>query len=222
MGTPEPAPTVYLVDDDRSFLGAMARLLAASGHRVQTFSSTTQFFLDRPPNARGCVVADLDMPVRDGLALQEELAASSNPLPILFLTGHGDIAATVRAMRGGAEDFLEKRAPRAELIKAIDRALARDATSQAERAERAAVRARFEALSNREREVLALVIEGQLNKTIAAALGISERTVKLHRQAITTKVGVRSVAMLARLALQAGMFEAPDPPRPPKTFPKVQ
>ena len=149
------------------------------------------------------MVADLQMPGLSGLDLQAALAASDNPLPVLFLTGHGDIPTSVHAMRLGAEDFLTKSAPREALLAAVDRALARDARERAERERVEAARARFATLTAREREVLEHVLRGQLNKQIAADLGIHERTVKLHRTAITNKVGVQSVAELTQLWMEA-------------------
>ena len=128
------APTVQIVDDDASFLAATSRLLRASGFAVKTFSSASEFLAQRDTDAPGCVVADLQMPGMNGLDLQSALARTRNPLPILFLTGHGDIPSTVRAMRGGAEDFLEKRAPKEKLLDAVKRALARDAREREERA----------------------------------------------------------------------------------------
>ena len=200
-----PTPTVFVVDDDASFLAAVSRLLRATGHSVRTFPSAAEFLKDLPADGPGCVVADLQMPGLSGLDLQAALARSKNPLPVLFLSGHGDIPASVRAMRQGAEDFLTKRAPKEELIEAVKRALARDARERAERARIQGLRARFDPPTEREREVLQHVIRGQLNKQIAADLGIHERTVKLHRTAITTKLGVPSVAELTRLAQEAGL-----------------
>ena len=122
-------PTVHAVDDDASFLSAISRLLRANGFVVKTYSSAREFLLRREADAPGCVLADLQMPGMDGLELQSVLEQSCNPLPILFLTGHGDIPSTVRAMRGGAEDFLEKLAPKKQLLDAVKRALARDAVN---------------------------------------------------------------------------------------------
>ena len=152
------------------------------------------------------MLADVQMPGMNGLELQSALAQSRNPLPILFLTGHGDIPSSVRAMRDGAEDFLEKRAPKAQLLDAVKRALARDAREREARARQREVRARFDALTTRELEVLGHVVRGRLNKQIAGDLGIHERTVKLHRTAITTKLRVQSVAELTRLTDEAGLF----------------
>jgi len=210
-------PIVRIVDDDPSFLVATSRLLRASGFAVKTFSSASDFLAQRDTDSPGCVVADLQMPGMNGLDLQSALTRSHNPLPILFLTGHGDIPSSVRAMRGGAVDFLEKRAPKEKLLDAVRRALARDAREREERARHRELRARFDALSQRELEVLSHVVQGRLNKQIAGDLGIHERTVKLHRTAITTKLGVQSVAELTRLTLEAGIFEASA-----TTFPKGQ
>jgi FixJ family two-component response regulator len=207
-------PIVHLVDDDPSFLTAVSRLLKASGYEVLPFTSASAFLQQHGTDTAGCVVADLQMPGLDGLGLQAALAATINPLPVLFLTGEGDITSTVRAMRSGAEDFLEKTAPKEALLDAVQRALARDARERGARCRHAALRARLEALTQREREVLGHVVQGRLNKQIAADLGIHERTVKLHRTAITTKLGVRSSAELARLVQQAGAAPQPEP-----TFP---
>ena len=192
-----------MVDDDPSFRTAVSRLLRAAGHQVKAFSSASEFVQSLPATGPGCVVADLQMPGLSGLDLQAALAASDNPLPVLFLTGHGDIPTSVQAMRLGAEDFLTKRAPREALLGAVTRALARDARERAERTRVREARARFATLTVREREVLEHVLRGQLNKQIAADLGIHERTVKLHRTAITSKVGVQSVAELAQLWMAA-------------------
>jgi two-component system, LuxR family, response regulator FixJ len=207
-------PIVHLVDDDASFLAAISRLLRASGFAVKAFSSACDFLEHREANAPGCVLADLEMPEMSGLELQSALARTCNPLPILFLTGHGDIPSTVHAMRGGAEDFLEKRASKEKLLNAVNRALARDARERVERARQRELRARFATLTNRELEVLGHVVLGRLNKQIAADLCIHERTVKLHRTAITTKLRVQSVAELTRATDEAGIFTASTP-----TFP---
>lgn len=203
MTSSAPQPTVFVVDDDTSFRSAVSRLLRAAGHQVKGFSSASEFVQSLPATGPGCVVADLQMPGLSGLDLQAALLGSDNPLPVLFLTGQGDIPTSVHAMRLGAEDFLTKRAPREALLDAVDRALARDARERAERARVQGARARFNTLTGREREVLEHVLRGQLNKQIAGDLGIHERTVKLHRTAITTKVGVQSVAELTQLWMEA-------------------
>ena len=198
-------PTVHVVDDDGPFLLAISRLLRASGFAVRTYLSASDFLARRDEDAPGCVVCDLQMPEVDGLDLQAALARTPAPPPMLFLTGHADTVSTVRAMRGGAEDFLEKRAPKEQLLDAVQRALERNGRERAERARRGDLSQRFEAVSPREREVLELVLQGRLNKQIAGDLGIHERTVKVHRKSIMTKLGVRSVAALTRLAQEAGV-----------------
>lgn len=204
------ASVVYLVDDDASFLKAVARLLHASGFEVATFYNATDFLEQHRADLRGCVVTDLRMPGLNGLEFQAALARSANPLPVLFLTGEGDIPASVNAMRRGAEDFLEKRAPRKQLLDAVRRALERDAREHAGRRRLLELRTRFNALSEREYEVLGHVVQGKLNKQIAGDLSIHERTVKLHRTAITTKLRVQSVAELTRLVQEAGLFTSGD------------
>jgi len=199
---PSSTPLVRIVDDDASFLTALARMLRASGFAVKTFVSAEEF-LSRPElEVPGCVLVDLQMPGLSGLDLQEALAKDGHGLPVVFLSGRGDIPTTVQAMRRGAEDFLTKRAPRAEVLDAVKRALERDARERAARDRLDAVRARFAALTPREREVLQHVVQGQLNKQIAYDLGIHERTVKLHRTALMTKLGVSSVAELTKLWME--------------------
>jgi FixJ family two-component response regulator len=203
----EPVPIVRIVDDDVSFLTAVARMLRASGFVVKTFASAVEFLARPELDAPGCVLVDLQMPGLSGLDLQEALAKSGHLLPVIFLSGHGDIPTTVRVMRGGAEDFLTKLAPEVKIIEAVKRALERDANERAERATLAALRAPFAALTPRELEVLKHVVRGRLNKQIAYDLGIHERTVKLHRTAITTKLGVHSTAELTRLWMEVGNLE---------------
>lgn len=199
-------PTVFLVDDDASFLTAATRLLRASGFAVQPFSSSHAFLTQLGADTRGCVIADLQMPEMSGLDLQAAMVRKRNALPVVFLTGQGDIPSTVRAMREGAEDFLEKRAQKAKLITAVRRALAREVWERETRAKAREAQTRLGKLSEREHEVLNHVLRGALNKQIAGDLGICERTVKLHRTSITTKLGVQSVAEIARLAQEAGTF----------------
>ena len=203
---PSPLPLVRVVDDDASFLKGVARMLRASGFAVETFASAAEFLARPEPDVPGCVLVDLQMPGLSGLDLQEALAKAGRPMPVVFLSGHGDVPTTVRAMRRGAEDFLTKRAPKEELLDAVKRALARDARERAERARVEALRAPFAALTSREREVLAHVLTGQLNKQIAGDLGIDERSVKRHRTSIMTKLQVQSVAELTRLVQDAGLW----------------
>lgn len=198
-------PTVFVVDDDESHLSSMERLLRASGYRVECFSSAPALLERLAAPAAGCIVTDLKMPEMDGVGLQRALAATEAPLPIVFLTGHGDIQTGVGAMRDGAEDFLVKSAPAADLLAAIDRALARGRQEEEERARSRELRTRFDRLTPRERDVLTHVLQGLMNKTIAARLGIAERSVKRHRTSIMRKTGVDSVAALVHLAVEAGV-----------------
>lgn len=195
---------VHVVDDDASFLTAMARLLRAGGYEVKTFPSAANFLQHPPADAPGCVIVDLQMPGLSGLELQDALATRGNPLPVVFLTGHGDIPTSVHAMRQGAEDFLTKPVKRQDLFEVVQRALARAVKEREQRARQLELRARFDTLTPREREVLRHVLSGQLNKQIAGDLGTSERTVKAHRANIMAKLHVQSVAELVHLAQEAG------------------
>jgi len=189
---------VHVVDDDGSFARSMTRLLGAHGFYVRAFGSGAELLAGIPADPRGCVVMDLRMPGLDGLQVQDALASRGIRLPVVFLTGQADIPSSVRAMRQGAVDFLEKRAPERDLVAAIRRALDADDA-------RSGLRERFARLSGRELEILRHVVRGRMNKQIAADLGIHERTVKLHRSAITSKLGVRSAAELATLVRDAGI-----------------
>ncbi len=199
-------PTVFVIDDDLSFLRSLSRLLRASGFPVVAHNSAAEFLAQLRPDLRGCVITDLQMPGMDGMALQQALLEADNPLPILFLTGHGDIPTSVHAIRSGAEDFLTKNAPKEQLLDAVRRALARNVRERAERARLENLRAPFAELTAREREVLAHVLTGQLNKQIAGDLGIDERSVKRHRTSIMAKLRVQSVAELTRLVQDAGLW----------------
>ncbi|HUA39449.1 MAG TPA: response regulator [Candidatus Sulfopaludibacter sp.] len=201
--------TIFIVDDDASFLRSVSRLLRAVGFSVQTFESAQEFLAGLTPEMSGCVVADLQMPGMNGLELQDALRRSVNPMPVIFLTGQGDIPTTVNAMRSGAEDFLTKRARKEELLAAVERAFERDVQERQQRERLRDLRHRFAGLSKRELEVLGHVVRGQMNKQIAADLHINERTVKLHRTNITRKSGVQSVAELTRLVDEAGLFHKP-------------
>ena len=206
-----PPPIVYVVDDDASFLTAVTRLLRAGRYEVKAFDSAARFLQNPlPTDSPGCAIVDLQMPGLSGLELQDALTKMDNALPLIFLTGHGDIPTSVHAMRQGAEDFLTKPVKRQALFDAVQRALARDATQRARRARQRELRARFDALTPREREVLAHVLSGQLNKQIAGDLGTSERTIKAHRANIMAKLEVQSVAELARLAQEAGISVSSD------------
>ncbi len=199
--------TVFIVDDDASFLKSLSRLLSAVGYTVEAFESAEEFLKELGPEASGCVVTDLQMQGMDGLRLQDALGKTANPLPIIFLTGQGDIPTSVSAMRSGAEDFLTKRAPKEELLAAVERALTRAEQEREKRARLKNLRHRFQDLSDRELEVLSQVVQGKMNKEIAADLDINERTVKLHRTNLTRKLKVQSVAELTRLVDEAGLFK---------------
>lgn len=201
-----PAKKVFIVDDDDSFLRSIERLLRSNGYATECFSSAEAFLRQRPPRAAGCLLADLQMPGMDGMALQATLAQSADPLPIVFLTGHGDIPTSVEAMRRGAEDFLVKTAPKELLLAAIERALARNASERIALARRQRLQLRFEKLTPREHEVLSHVMQGKRNKEIADDLGIHERSVKRHRTNLMRKLGVKSVAELAQIAAESGML----------------
>jgi FixJ family two-component response regulator len=210
--------TVFIVDDDASFLRSVSRLLSAVGYTVQTFESAQDFLSRLAPEMSGCVVADLQMPGMNGLELQQALKHSANPLPVIFLTGQGDIPTTVMAMRGGAVDFLVKRAPKEELLAAVERAFVRGTRERQQRDHLRNLQNRFGELSKRELDVLERVVQGWMNKQIAADLDIIERTVKLHRTNLTRKLGVQSVAELTRLVDEAGLFKSPKdtPSNPPQ------
>jgi FixJ family two-component response regulator len=198
----QPVPVISIVDDDQSFLTAVSRLLRGAGYSVQTFASAQQYLVQMT-DAPGCVIVDLRMQGLSGFDLQRALAGKAHACPIIFLSAAGDIPASVRAMRLGAEDFLTKDAPKEDLFEAVKRAFARDAVQRAQRLRQRELNELFAALTPREQEVLQHVVHGQLNKQIAADLRITERTVKLHRTAVTAKLRVRSVAELTRLVQEA-------------------
>ncbi len=199
----DPHPIVHVVDDDDSVRTAIMRLLQAAGHGARGYGSASEFLLGRSDrNAPGCVVLDVRMPGPSGFDLQEALARSAASLPIVFLTGHGDISMSVRAMKAGAVDFLTKPVSREALLGAVRSALARDAKTRAARARAQGLRAQYERLTPREREVFAGVVAGRLNKQIAADLGTAERTIKAHRAHLMEKMRVASVAELVHVADQ--------------------
>ncbi len=201
----EECEAVFLVDDDAAVLKALTRLLTAAGFRVRAFLSASQFLEQHDPECPGCVVADLAMPDMSGMALQEALQRSGRDRPIVFVTGRGDIATGVRAMKQGAVDFLTKPVHGRELIAAVGSALERDRLIRREWSAHKSIEARLVSLTPREREVLAGVVSGRLNKQIAAELGTAEKTVKVHRARVMAKMGVRSLADLVRVAQRAGI-----------------
>jgi FixJ family two-component response regulator len=190
---------VFVVDDDPSVLRGLERLFRSAGYDVEGYASPRDFLSRVGADRPGCVVVDLRMPDMGGLELQEELARKGSPLPLVFLTGHGDVPSSVRAMKAGAIDFLTKPCDDTDLLSAVERALARDVQKRAEREELGVLRMRFEALTPREQEVCALVARGLLNKQIAAELGTAEKTIKVHRGRVMEKLGVDSIVDLVRL-----------------------
>jgi FixJ family two-component response regulator len=209
----ESLSTVFVVDDDASVRKGLARLLKSAGFRSESCTSAEEFLnrWEREPTP-GCVLLDIQMPGLDGLQLQKKLQTLRQAIPIIFITGHGDIPSSVSAMKAGAVDFLPKPIEDEVLLKAVGEAVARDRLERTERAEREAVARRFETLTPREREVMALVVRGMLNKQIALALGTSEKTVKIHRGRVMEKMKVPSVADLVRAAEKVDI--ASDSPSP--------
>jgi FixJ family two-component response regulator len=209
-------PTVFVVDDDRSLRISTERLLRSLGFAVQTFASAREFLAHGRPDGPACLLLDVRMPGVSGLDLQRELAQSGVQIPIVFLTGHGDIPMTVRAMKAGAVEFLTKPVRKQALIDAIQAAIDRDRVSHAERRDALALRERYEQLTPREREVMARVVAGLLNKQIAQELATAERTIKFHRAHIMQKMGAESLAALVRMADQLGLAPKGSPGPVPK------
>ena len=196
---------VFLVDDDPGVLTALTRLLRTNGYEVRAFSSSLEFVAQHDPSVPGCAIFDVSMPDLDGLQLQEALTGDGVERPVIFITGVGDIPVTVRAMKAGALDFLTKPVSARQLLAAIARAIEVDARGRELRGELMTANDRVSRLTPREREVLAHVIAGRLNKQIAADLGVVEKTIKLHRGRMMQKMGVRTVADLVRIAELAGI-----------------
>lgn len=197
--------SIAVVDDDPAMCKTVARVLNSNGFRAVTYSSP-QCLLDEIDSLRpGCVVADLSMPELTGLELQTRLSRRGLDYPVIFISGHGDIRSSVEAMRGGAVDFLAKPFETSALLEAVDRALARSLAARAATERHADLQRRVGSLTRREQQVFAQVVNGCMNKQIAAALGIAEKTVKVHRARVMRKMGARSVAELARLAERIGL-----------------
>jgi len=195
----EVTPMIYLIDDDRGVLIALKRLLTLEGYLVACYSSGEEFLRDHDPEVPGCAIVDLGLPGIDGFGIQEMLSTGLGGRPLIFLTGRGDIPASVKAMKAGAVDFLAKPPDASNLLAAVTQAVKKDAETRRDREQRKSFEQRVSTLTLREREVLDLVVTGRLNKQIAADLGIVEKTIKVHRGRIMRKMGVRTAAALVRL-----------------------
>jgi FixJ family two-component response regulator len=203
-----PTPVIFVVDDDASVRRSLARLLKSAGYEVELFASATEFLESgRHQHSPGCLVLDLRMPQLTGMELQERLQALQSPLAIVFITGHGDIPTSVRAMRGGAVDFLPKPFDDTQLLDAIGRAVECTAQMQKTQSELAVLRERLTKLTAREREVMGEIVTGKLNKQVADDLGTVEKTIKVHRARVFEKMGVQSLAELIPLAAKLGLLE---------------
>jgi FixJ family two-component response regulator len=204
----ETEAIVFVVDDDLSFRRSVERLLRLAGFRVQPFASAREFISAEIPDLPACLVSDVRMPGLSGLDLQRELTRIGRPIPIIFITGHGDIPMSVRAIKAGAVDFLTKPFHERELLAAVEQALERDLVARIEHEKLAELRGRYESLTPRERQVMAHVVSGMLNKQVAAELNTVEKTIKFHRAHIMEKMAARSLAELVRMA---GDLHLPSP-----------
>jgi FixJ family two-component response regulator len=213
----QPDSIVYVVDDDSSVREAIKSLIRSVGLRVETFGTAQEFLKSTRPDAPGCVVLDVRLPGLSGLDLQRELAAHGINLPVIFITGHGDIPMSVRAMKAGALEFLTKPFRDQDLLDAIQHALERDRSARQQRSETAELRERFDSLTAREREVMGLVVSGLLNKQIAGELGTSEVTIKIHRSQVMKKMDAGSLAELVRMTEKLGIPAAKDQPNHTKS-----
>src|SRR6202140_4702502 len=201
----EAEPIVFVIDDDPSVRRAIRRLIGSVGLQVELFGSAKEFLHSRRPDAPSCLVLDIRLPGMSGLDFQRELALANVHIPIVFITAHGDIPMTVRAMKAGAVEFLTKPFRDQDLLDAIQVALERDRARRQRQAETATLRARLESLTPREREVLPLVVSGLLNKQVAAEIGTTEATVKVHRSQLMRKMGADSLPELVRMAEKIGI-----------------
>jgi FixJ family two-component response regulator len=205
-------PIVFVVDDDSSMREALTDLITSVGLMVEAFKSAQEFLEHRRPDASACLVLDVRLPGLSGLDLQRELVRTEAPIPIIFITGHGDIPMSVRAIKEGAVEFLAKPFRDQDLLDAIQHALQIDRAARRERAMVAEVRRRYESLTKRERQVMRLVVSGLLNKQIAGELGSSEVTVKIHRGQVMRKMKAQSVVQLLRMAEKIGIVSHATPP----------
>ncbi len=204
--TEDLSPVVFVVDDDPSVRKSLTRVMTSAGYTVEAFASAREFLAREPSSAPCCMVLDVRMPGVTGLELQETLAGQGHRLPIVFITGHGDISMSVKAMKGGAADFLTKPFDVEKLLEAVERAVTRNVKTLDDERRTAQIRERVRRLTPREMEVFALVVTGMLNKQIAGELGIGEKTVKVHRARVMEKMEAGSVAELVRLADRAAII----------------
>jgi FixJ family two-component response regulator len=200
MATVPSIAVIEIVEDDDSMRMALKRLLLAHGYETRAFVSAAEFLIAERPKRPACLILDVRLPGPSGLDLHEAIAQDEAPLPVVFLTGHGDIPMCVRAIQAGAVDFLTKPVQQERLLGAIEKALLRDAEQRAIAEGQRVLRQRYQQLTPRERQVCALVVEGRLNKQIACELGTAERTIKAHRAQVMKKMGVDSLAALVRAA----------------------
>src|SRR5579862_8094985 len=203
--TSEQPPAIVVIDDDESIRGALDKLFKSVGFAVELFASPQEFLQSQRPDRPGCIVLDVRFPGRSGLDMQRDLATAKMQLPIIFITGYGDIPMSVRAMKAGAVEFLTKPFRDQDLLDAVGAALERDRARRAGEMQLAELRNRYDSLTARERQVMALVVAGRLNKQIAGELGVSEMTIKMHRRQVMRKMQAAGVAQLVRLADQLGI-----------------
>jgi len=201
----EPSPVVFVVDDDASIRESLTDLFLSIGLRVETFASAAEFLQSKLPDAPGCLVLDVRLPGLSGLDFQAELARAGIGIPIVFITGHGDIPMTVRAMKAGAVEFLTKPFREQDMLDAIQAALEKDRARREQDRKVSDLRSLFDSLTNREQEVIGLVTAGLMNKQIAAEIGVSEITVKVHRSNVMRKMRAKSLADLVRMAEALGI-----------------